>query len=380
VAFVPAHPVQEEWRWGPSWKVSTNDLFRVQPRSGALLLDEELYLGTLDGVRRGAGFYRTQNGMLNMNPGRWNTRSPLAYRQPLLTYVWLLVGNGAATGIIWSALAGFSMAAAYWTAARLVRPLLAVLAPFALCIPYSLLILHPPRLLYAESWAGPLLVAAGALCALNLIEAASPAADRRRSWLLSILGAGFACAALFVRELSLAVAALAAFVLLLDGTTRARWLFAPWIAGIALWAAGYAVHVGSVLAVSHDDIVRDPAQGVQVVDYFNPGLNFLAACVRWISISAPIVPLILFFCVLAVAGAFTLRKPSLGLLVGGSTAGVLALLLLTGTPGVLSDGSYTGYWGFLFMPVVLAWTPLGLRLLPGGRAAEHLPPSLHARV
>lgn len=65
---------------------------------------------------------------------------------------------------------------------------------------------------------------------------------------------------------------------------------------------------------------------------------------------------------MAVVGALTLRRIGIRVLAGGLTIGMLSMLLLVGTPMVHADGSYTGYWGFLFLPVVVAWAPLGWRL------------------
>ena len=43
--------------------------------------------------------------IVSVNPGRWDTHSPLSYRQPLLFMVWHALGSGAAITMAWSVLA-----------------------------------------------------------------------------------------------------------------------------------------------------------------------------------------------------------------------------------------------------------------------------------
>lgn len=253
VASAPYLTVGPVWVWGPSLRVTTERLFELTPRSDAMLLDEELYLGTLDGMRRGEGFYQAQNDMFNVNPGRWDTRSPLSYRQPLLTYVWLVLRSGSVIGIFWGVLAVASMIAAFRMAATLVRPELALVAPAALCAIYSLMLRHPIRILYAETWAAPMVVTAGALCGLVLVEVERASGATRRSWVLSALGAASALSALLLRELSLAAISFMVLALLLDAEARQRRLWLPWIAGLGVWLAQYLIHIIQVLAVSQGD-------------------------------------------------------------------------------------------------------------------------------
>jgi len=364
MAVVPSVQAREDWLWGPSSPMTTTQLFRVRPRTHVILVDEEIYLGTLDGMRRGAGFYQAQHDILNANPGRWNTSSPLTYRQPLLTYLWLMLGSGALIGIAWGALASLSMLAAYRAAIRFVRPPFALLSPGALCLVYTLMAIHPPRLLYAEMWAAPLLVTAGALCALVLVgTAAATATTRARFWLLDVFGATSALFALLVRELALVAVAVMLLALLLDGAARRRRLWLPWAAAVAAWLATYAVHADRVKAVSREDPAPPVMAGSLLGMYIHPGLAFVLACVRWVSTTPVLVPVVIGLCACAVAGAPTLRRTGLLVLNAGLTSGVLALLVVSGTYGTFPDGSYTGYWGFLFLPVVVAWAPLGLRLL-----------------
>ncbi|MCI0423905.1 MAG: hypothetical protein L0312_32625, partial [Acidobacteria bacterium] len=216
----------------------------------------------------------------------------------------------------------------------------------------------------AEMWAAPVLVTAGALCALVLMGTESLRRDSAQLWLLSALGATSALLAMAIRELSAIPVAFMVVALFLDRAARARHVWIPWAAIVVVWVALYAVHADQVRTVSQGNPAPPITQGGLVASFFHPGPAFLSACVRWVSTTAAFVPLVVLFCMMAVAGAWTLKRTGLRVLVGGTTLGLLVLLFLTGTPGTYQNGSYTGYWGFLFLPSIVAWAALGLRLLP----------------
>lgn len=350
--------------WGPSIPVNTTTLFQMQPRTGVALLDEELYLGTLRAVESGSEFYTAQRDMFNMNPGRWDTRSPLAYRQPLTTYLWILIGDASLIGIVWALIAAASLIPGYLIAFRLTRPGLAIVAPLGLAILYGLMIVYPPRILYTEVWAAPLLVGSCALCGLLILNLDHPSGSARL-WPLAWAGAGLGLLALMIRELALFGLVIAVIALLSDERARRQRLWLPWFGAIVCWLLLYAHHVARVRDVSR----LDPPSPV-MPSYFHPGSDFLAACVRWVSTNPLIVPLVILLVVTACVAPFTLRTRPMQLLVGGLTVGTVGLLVLIGTPGVYANGAYTGYWGFLFLPLIVMWAPLGLRVIPAARGDE----------
>ncbi|MBI1797442.1 MAG: hypothetical protein HYR74_10370, partial [Candidatus Eisenbacteria bacterium] len=249
----------------------------------------------------------------------------------------------------------------------LVRPLPALLAPLALGLVFALENLHPPRILYAEMWAAPFVVIAGAMCALGLVGARASGAESRGAWLPGVVGAGCAFAAMAIRELAALPAAWMLFSLVIDRRARARRAWMPWLVAVVAWACVYAWHASRVAAVS----LADPftADAVALSAYVHPGVAFLAACVRWAGTTAVVATVIALLAALAIAGLARLRDSGIAWLATGSTLGVVLLLVVAGTPGRFPDGSYTGYWGFLFVPLVVAWCPLGLRLLPGQAVA-----------
>ena len=346
-------------RWGFIWARTTPALFQEKPPNpGVRLLDEHIYLGTMQRLAAGEGYYAAHHAMLQQNPGRWNTHSPLTYRQPLLTYLWVLLGTGGTIGFLWALLAALSAGAAYMVAERLMNggwP--ALLAPGGLALVYISLQLRPPRILYSEMWAGPMIVLAAALCALAL---RSHDATRSRMWILSTLGAVLALIAMLFRELAFPFVVVMASALLVDKRTRAEWLWTPWAASIVAWIGAYVLHASRVTAIAIGDPPYPVSQGDLLASYFHPGLKFLAACVRWIGGNAFILLVVVALGILALIGAARLRERALLTLVGGVTFGSLAALTITGTFGTFADGNYTGYWGYLFIPPVLAWSPLGL--------------------
>jgi hypothetical protein len=346
-------------RWGFVWARSTPALFREKPPApGVRLLDEHIYLGTMQRLAAGEGYYAAHHAMLQQNPGRWDTRSPLTYRQPLLTFLWALLGSGGIIGFVWALIAALSVGAAYVVSERLMNggwP--ALLAPGGLALVYVSLLLRPPRILYSEMWAGPMIVLSVALCALVLVSRELP---RSRVWVLSYIGAALALVAMLFRELALPFVVVMAFALFIDKRTRANSFWAPWAAAIVVWIGSYGVHMSRVTAIARNDPRYNVSQGDLLASYFHPGLKFLAACVRWIGGNAVILLVVAALGILALIGAARLRERALLTLVGGVTFGSLAALTLTGTFGTFADGNYTGYWGYLFVPPVLAWAPLGL--------------------
>jgi len=358
----PVHRDEVLFRWGPSFAVTSGELFSIRPRPGDVMLtDEELVLGALWGVRSGTPFQQAQHDMFARNPGRWNTTSPLSYRQPLLTYVWLVLGSGALIGIAWSLLAAGSMYAAWACARRLVNPLAAVVAPAGLCLVYSFMLWHNVRLLYTEMWAGPLVVIAAANCALALGSA--PGTQPRRAWVYAAAGASAGLLAMLTRELAVAPVLVMVLALLADRRARQRLLWVPWAWALALWAGQYAWHARQVALVSTGDSLI--SGGVRIRDYFAFRPSFLSACLRSAASEPYLLVIVAFLCVMACFAAFTVRTNAMRILTGGLTLATLVMMVVSGgPPGWWADGTPLGYWGYLFVPYVIAWAPLALRVIP----------------
>src|SRR5262249_11544920 len=100
------------------------------------------------------------------------------------------------------------------------------------------------------------------------------------------------------------------------------------------------------------------------------GFPFLFSCIRWVSTTRLLVPVVATLSILPLLAFTTLRSTGLRVLVGGGTIAILGSLLLFGTPGVYSNSLYTGYWGFALLPGVIAWAPLGLRVVRELRREE----------
>jgi hypothetical protein len=181
---------------------------------------------------------------------------------------------------------------------------------------------------------------------------------RQHALVLSCVGAGAAVIAMLVRELAvLPVLGIAAALVLLR-EPRYRWTWTPWAGAILLWIGSFLHHAAQVRSIARNDAVGIP---VSLLDYWHPGTRFLAACLRWAGGSPLSTLVVVCACAAAVNGVrLTWRTPQF-LLVAALTLGPLTLLLVSGTPGVFADGSYTGYWGYLFIPIVVAWAPTGLQ-------------------
>ncbi len=363
-AFVPAdgHFLGVLNLWGPSSGLTSREQFRFDPTGGELR-DEHLYVGTLQLVRKGVPYYKAALTVFNYDPGRWNVKSPLTFRQPLPTYIWLVLGDGAVIGVVWSVLAALSLLAAYFAAEKFVPPLAALLAPLGLAAVYGITVWHPVRLLWAEVWAAPFAVVAGACAALVLWD--TRAEGGRRAWLFATVGALSALVAMACRELALAPVLIMALALLLAPAVRRRHLWIPWAAAVLLWAGQYAWHAQQVIALTASEPAVEAPTALR--DYLFVGPGALTAGIRWASSEIYLLPFVVLLCLMAAVSAFTVRSAALRVLVGGLTLGMLGLMMLVGPPVKTYDGYLNGYWGYLFVPIVIAWAPLALRLIPGMR-------------
>jgi hypothetical protein len=92
--------------------------------------------------------------------------------------------------------------------------------------------------------------------------------------------------------------------------------------------------------------------------------------VRWVSSEPVLMAVVIALCALAALSVLTFSSASMRVLSGGLTLGMLAFLIFAGPPGVYPGGYFLGYWGYLFIPVAIAWAPLAFRLAPALRSSE----------
>jgi hypothetical protein len=195
------------------------------------------------------------------------------------------------------------MFAAYFAAEKLVAPLAAVAAPLGLAMVFGMTVWHPVRLLWAEVWAAPFVVAAAALAALVLWSA--EAGGRTRAWLLAGAGGISALAALLCRELALVPILIMGLALLLSPKVRRAYLWTPWLAAVLAWAAQYAWQVQEVRTLTAELPAIKP--NWSLADYFFNGPEQLFAAIRWASSEIYVVAFVAIFCIMAAAAAFTVQ-------------------------------------------------------------------------
>lgn len=268
-------------------------------------LDHEAYELTLDAMRDGAAYYpayRDAYGQLGVDLGRAR-----AFRQPALFLLERLVPAGAllATFFVLPVLAT-SLLGAHLSAVPPVGALAGV------WVARAGVLFGVDAWLLAELWAVPLV--AGSCLA----------------WLRGRAGAAaaLACAAVLVRE----VAVLLLLGLLADAIWRRR-AIRPYVVALVVSLAAYAAHV----AVAGRYVV-EPGNDADLLGTGDAGA--VADMTGFLVFQEPVLGLLAWFAGLAAVVAFRLW-PLLP----------LALLPLA---GVVVDRPY---WGWLFMPVLVACLP-----------------------
>jgi hypothetical protein len=195
------------------------------------MMDEGLFLYTVQQLRTGHDYYATMRGQLASELGK----SALGYREP--TLYWLLArlaGNGTGMIVLALLMTTVAVVSAFVLAGQLARWPLALVSAAAVAVYYEAVVVGP-SLLDTEPWA-----AAFGLLAVALFAVAIRREDRARPYAWGAAAA--AVVAVLFRELLLYVPLCGLLTTLVVRELRARRLWLPWASGLGLSAVVLALH------------------------------------------------------------------------------------------------------------------------------------------
>jgi hypothetical protein len=297
--------------------------------SSAIAPDLALYVEVIARVRRGEDYYAVAAEAIPSHG--FPTSSPLNWRLP--TYAWLLSRLPCA-GWIQLTLMGLSLIALAATFASRVK------GDGALCAGVTTLLMigvlrwsaDGYACVAQEPWAATFMV---------LALAAYGAGERRGAFRYAAIG--LAIAALFFRELVLPFCGIGCLVALYQ---RRFGEVAAWMAGMALFFAFYAWHVGQVraqLALSGAVAAPDVGQWLRL-----GGLDFVLLSLRMNGLLFQAPGIVLWLFLLAALVGAGIGRGATQPLVGLATAAYVVAFAFLGRPENF-------YWGLIPAPL-LAWS------------------------
>jgi hypothetical protein len=326
---------------------------REVPALGSYTADSAMYMRVFYRMHQGEPYYsafvESWRGMSVAYP---LPNTPTGYRLPTWFWVWRLLPSDAFTVVyLYLAMASVAVVAAAFIAGQLVGPRLAPVASVALAA-YALGVGYGPGLFYVDMPAMSI--------ALVGVAVFLWAARSRRIELLWV-AAGLMTLAALTREILIYLPVLAALSALLEPKGE-RWRRAiPWVAGLAVFSAGYAVH-----AVAVGPLLQ---AGIGGTRYTNGGLAYVIDGFSRFSGQFKGYGWTVFVLVaLGLLGAVaSRRRASIAFAVFAAAAIALPFLawFWIGNTGRDDVGQVFNYWGILVVPLALAlWPACALLLAP----------------
>lgn len=307
--------------------------------------DEAIFRHTYILMRRGVRYYAAMREALLRVPEHDPVEMATQIREPalFLLFARLPLPTDIIPAFLVLAVAGLS--AAFWATNNLL-PRGGLLAALLLAGPLAC-VGGSTYVVLSESWAAIL-----GLVAFALFVQGAKTSDMRWQWFAAVTAA----AACLVREqMIIVLIALGIGAVLgpwLSGKERPRWVnVTPWLAGLALFAFGYAWHVSATgLPLLSADLPAKYAMG---------RLGALSGAVVFgyaFYELRTIVPYGIF--ALGVVGALTARPLAARVAMLCVFGGMVTLFILAG------DAMF-GYWGMMLLPFVVVAVPLGIAAITG---------------
>lgn len=317
--------------------------------------DEVLYLAYLRELERGVPYYSAASQVLaeasRVRVSPINLTSPLSYRLPTLYWLLSRVSTSGRTVLVAAlVLATLAVASAFGLARRFVPPSLALLGS-TIVAAYFVGYLNGPMLLDAELWAGAFGLAFTAAFVRSCDGRGSRSAFR---W----LALSAAIAASLVRELGVAFILVGLAAALLEAP-RPNWRAAiPWLAGLSVVGAVYALHWHAAAAAI---LVAAPVKQAVTNSWLQPFGRPLSSGVRYAGDVMAVNPALSFALVgLGLLGSLVATRDTEKrfVLVAVAVGGTLAVSFLGPSGAVGELGLTPAHWVAVVMPTVLACVPL----------------------
>jgi hypothetical protein len=299
------------------------------PTSLPTISDMQLYRQIVADVHAGSGYYAAANARLSEHS--FPRTSPFNWRLPTYAWLWGMLPSAAWIRIALVLLSLFALGLAYHAQWRALSPRSAAVGTLLLVgvVGWSL---DGDAFLTQEVWAATLILVSFSALALR--------------WDGLAIAAGLA--ALLFRELALPYCLIAGCVM---AWQRRWWAAFGWGAGLALFFAFLAWHIGQVRAQLAASDVSGTASLAQWLQF--GGLDFVLLTARMNALVYHAPAAVLWLYLLGSLLGLVRGKEAASLVAGLTVAAYLAAFAIIGRP-------WNFYWGLLYAPLL----PWGLVQLP----------------
>lgn len=321
------------------------------PLVGQYSDDQGLYRRVFALMHEGRSYYSAYNeAWQGISNGPAPPNSPFGVRLP--TYYWLwkvLPYDPFAIVYVFLAFASLAVVASAFIAGQLAGPRLAPLAAVAVAA-FTLEVGYSTYVVYVD-------IPAAAVALAGIAAFLFASRTRRMSTLW--IAVGMLTVAALTREILAYLLALAALSALLEPQGERLRRAVPWIAGLGVFAVGYAAHTAAAWPY-----IRLGSGSVSYLKggfaYLIDGFDFFAG--SFTGYGATVAVLVL----LGLVGALASKRRSGGAFAAFAFAAVavpLLIMLRIGNGAVSADGIAHNYWGMLVVPLALSLWPASTLLL-----------------
>jgi hypothetical protein len=331
--------------------------FSEVPQPGTYRLDEEVYRRVYHLMHQGEPYYtafRTAwTQQLSEQPA---PDTVMGYRLPTMYWIWsLLPAEVFSIVYVFLALCTVGVVSAAVITGQMLGSRFAPIAAVTMAA-YAMSVGITTAVTYIDLPAMSIALAGIALFVHSRVRG-----DRRTLW----AAAGVMTAAALTREILIYLILLAALSTLLEDRGRRLRAATPWLTGLGVFSAGYAVHAFAVQSYLGTDSPVTYLRGsfefvVNALTNFSDAFNGQDAALAGLF-------------ALGVVGAWATQRragrPFAAFAVAALTL-PLVIMLRVGNNSVTAEGAIYNYWGMLFVPLALALWPVWVLLLPDRSPSE----------
>lgn len=329
--------------------------FSEVPQPGTYRLDEEVYRRVYHLMHQGEPYYSAfRNAWTQQLSEQPAPDTVMGYRLPTMYWIWnLLPADVFSLVYVFLALCTIGVVSAAAITGQLLGTRFAPLAAVAMAA-YAMSVGITTAVTYIDLPAMSIALAGIALFVHSRVRD-----DRRTLW----AAAGVMAIAALTREILIYLVILAALSALLEDRGRCLRAATPWLTGLGVFSAGYAVHVFAVQSYLGAD---------SPITYLRGSIEFVVNALTNFSdaFNGQDVALAGLFA-LGVVGAWATQRragrPFAAFAVAALTL-PLVIMLRAGNNSVTAEGAIYNYWGMLFVPLALALWPAWILLLTPDRS------------
>ena len=324
---------------------------RNLPQPGTYTSDADVHIRIIGLMHDGMPYYdAVRDAWANAQTGNTLPLGIVSYRLPTPFWLWNMLPSGPAIIPVFLGFMSLAIIAAFLVPAQLGLVRLAPIAA-ALVAGNYLVPAVSTYITYVDPWAMSLALAG---------FAALLRAEKKDSTPWRWTSVGLLIAAALVREILVYVPVFAAVASFSASPGRRFRAGLPWLAGLAVFAAGYAAHVvavgGQYTRVAYEEVWGQG--GVAALWSTIKLAQTLILGIPWV------FPVVLGLGSLGAVGASRLGAGRVfGVVAVCCTTIPAVVMTVLGNPGVNASNQMISYWGMLFIPFNLALAPAAILLM-----------------